>query len=200
MRTTGDRAPQGSRKMEARASVRNCSISGCSTAVSYAKTVSKCLRIAESSVKFPDSRKIARRPVRSARQPQPGSLGVGETSFPTGRKAHNGRAFAVWWTVSRLQSSRNARPICRKSPACYPEYSRFRKTSAGDRVRSPLHGAAPILFYEAEEGGAHKPSLGLASFGIKDGSSGSIHRPESDSAAGQTSFSVSAIFERPALS
>jgi hypothetical protein len=63
------------------------------TALFCANPVSKCLRIAEFPVKFPDSREIARRQVRSALQPQPGSLAasrglretrdwVGNAAFP----------------------------------------------------------------------------------------------------------------------
>jgi hypothetical protein len=48
---------------------------------------------------------------------QPSSRGTGETTPETSRKAHNWRAFAICWTVSRLPNSLNPRPICRKSPA-----------------------------------------------------------------------------------
>jgi hypothetical protein len=68
--------------------------------------------------------------------PQPGSCGVGETSSPTSRKAHNWRAFAVWWTVSRLPSSPNARPVCRKSPAAtldIPVFGRLAPETGFDR-------------------------------------------------------------------
>jgi len=54
---------------------------------------------------------------RDQQRCQPDSCGVGETSSPTSRKAHNWRTFAVWLTVSRLLSTPNARPVCRKSPA-----------------------------------------------------------------------------------
>jgi hypothetical protein len=52
------------------ASVRNCSRSSCTTTVSFAKIISKGLRIGE----FPDSREIRWRQVRSTQHRQPTNI------------------------------------------------------------------------------------------------------------------------------
>jgi hypothetical protein len=103
--------------------VGNFAKSRCSAAISLSGLASQTLKIA----KFPVSKELARRRVRSALRRQPGSHCVGETSPVPSGKAHSWRAFAMRWTVSRFPSSPDRRPICRKSPVTTANIPVFRR-------------------------------------------------------------------------
>jgi hypothetical protein len=114
----------------------NCPRSGCSTAASCYEIASRSPNNAKFPVKFPVSREFAWRRVRSALRRQPGSPGAGETSRDSDRKAHQWRAFAIWWTVSTLPISPTEGRIRRKSPATtanIPVFGRLTPETGFDR-------------------------------------------------------------------
>jgi hypothetical protein len=81
----------------------NCSKSHCSAVVSSHETGYRSLKIAKFPVKFPVSREIAWRPVRSALRRQPTSPAPGDSTLSNLRNARQWRAFANWQPVSRLR-------------------------------------------------------------------------------------------------
>jgi hypothetical protein len=128
--------------------------------------------------------------------PQPTSRGTGETTPGIGRKAQSWRAFAIWWTVSRLPEFAKSEANLPKVSGRHPECSRFREADAGDWVRSPLRDQClnEHLFANLNEArqiieewridyntnrpgarGSHRPSLQLAPTGTKPGA-GSTHK------------------------
>jgi hypothetical protein len=74
--------------------VGNCAKSDCSATVSCYKIGLRSPEFAKFPVKFPDSREIARRRVRSALQPQPGSPASGRASPGNARMGRKCRRFA----------------------------------------------------------------------------------------------------------
>jgi len=85
--------------------VGNCPKNDCSAAVSCCKIGLGSPEIAKFPVKFPVSRELAWRRVRSALRCQPTSPVFGDFAFNYARNARQWRAFANWWSVSRLQIS-----------------------------------------------------------------------------------------------
>jgi hypothetical protein len=114
--------------------VGNCPKNDCSAAVSCCKIGLGSPEIAKFPVKFPVSRELAWRRVRSALRCQPASADVPGISLGASRKARYWRVFAT--SAACLQT-----PNLEKFGANLPkfsgycrEYSRFREIDARDRV------------------------------------------------------------------
>jgi hypothetical protein len=117
--------------------VGNFAKSRCSAAISLSGLASQTLKIAKFPVKFPVSRELARRRVRSALRRQPAT--------PAFRRApQENREWAGNTGFSRVRlrlqtpNSATAGRQSAKVSGHTPEYSRFAETVGGDRVRSRL--------------------------------------------------------------